>query len=59
MPGTDVDYRGMNIVLERSVDWKTGGIIGYLKGLPGGKTNYIDQKAVLWIKTSLFTGANQ
>lgn len=59
MPGTDVDYRGMNIVLERSVDWKTGGIIGYLKGLTGGKMNYIDQKAVLWIKTSLFTGANQ
>lgn len=59
MPGTDVDYRGMNIVLERSVDWKTGGIIGYLKGLPGAKMNYIDQKTVLWIKTSLFTGANQ
>ena len=59
MPGTDVDYRGMNIVLERSVDWKAGGISGYIKGLFGTNLNYFDQKAVLWIKTSLFTGANQ
>ena len=59
MPGTDVDYRGMNIVLERSVDWKAGGISGYIRGLFGTNLNYFDQKAVLWIKTSLFTGANQ
>lgn len=59
MLGSDVEYRGMNIVLERSVDWKAAGISRYFKGLFGAKMDYFDQKAVLWIKTSLFTGANQ
>lgn len=58
-PDVQNDYRGMNIVLERSVDWQKGSLPQYLKTMFGVTPQFLDQKAVLWIKTNLFTGANQ
>jgi len=51
--------RGMNVVLERSVNWFSNTPSSYLRLLVGGKPQFENQNAVLWVRTNLFTGANQ
>lgn len=57
IPEQNEDFRGMNVVLERSIDWKSG-LQTYLYAILGKVPTYQDQKGVLWIRTNLFTGAN-
>jgi hypothetical protein len=57
IPEQNEDFRGMNVVLERSIDWKSG-LQTYLYSILGRQPAYQDQKGVLWLRTNLFTGAN-
>jgi len=57
IPEQNEDFRGMNVVLERSIDWKSGPQT-YLYAILGRQPAYQDQKGVLWLRTNLFTGAN-
>lgn len=57
IPEQNEDFRGMNVVLERSIDWKSG-LQTYLYSILGRQPTYQDQKGVLWLRTNLFTGAN-
>ena len=57
IPEQNEDFRGMNVVLERSIDWKSG-LQTYLFSILGRQPAYQDQKGVLWLRTNLFTGAN-
>ncbi|NLB71479.1 MAG: hypothetical protein GX797_05695 [Chloroflexi bacterium] len=59
MPAAQVELRGMNVVLERSVNWFSNAPANYLRLLIGAKPQFVAQNAVLWVKTNLFTGANQ
>jgi len=59
MPQSSVELRGMNVVLERSVNWFSNTPSSYLRLLVGGKPQFENQNAVLWVRTNLFTGANQ
>jgi len=55
----DEEFRGTNVVLERTVDWRNGPGVIYLQALAGKKPVLLDQKGVLWVRLNLFTGASQ
>lgn len=59
LPESTAEFRGMNIVLTRYIDWKSTNALEYLRIMLGKETITIDEKAVLWIRTNMFTGANQ
>lgn len=53
------EFRGLNVVLERSVDWQRNEGTTYLQSIAGRNPAFVDQKGVLWVRTNLFTGASQ
>ncbi len=57
MPERDEEFRGSNVVLERSIDWRKEPLSTYLQALAGNILAFTDQKGVMWIQTNLFTGA--
>jgi len=59
MPIQNDQFRGMNVVLERSINWRKGGITAYLQTASGKTSVFEDNKGVLWVRTFLFTGASQ
>lgn len=59
MPSQTEQYRGMNVVVERSIDFHKEPLTTYLQTFTGKAKPYIDQKGVLWVRTYLFTGASQ
>lgn len=59
MPQTSVELRGMNVVFEQSVNWFANTPSSYFRLLVGGVPQFENQNAVLWVRTNLFTGANQ
>lgn len=59
MPDQNVEFRGINVVLERTIDWKKDSLTTYLQALIGKPTQFENQKGVLWVRTNLFTGASQ
>ncbi len=59
MPAQSDQFRGMNVVLERSIDWQKDSLRTYLQTLAGNSAPFVDQKGVLWVRTFLFTGASQ
>jgi len=59
MPTQSDEFRGKNVVLERTIDWHREPLTTYLKAFSGKTKPFIDQKGVLWVRTFLFTGASQ
>jgi len=59
MPSQTEQYRGMNVVVERSIDFHKEPLTTYLQTFTGKAKPFIDQKGVLWVRTYLFTGASQ
>lgn len=59
IPGQSEEFRGMNVVIERSIDWQKESLATYLQTLMGKPPTFEDQKGVLWVRTNLFTGASQ
>jgi hypothetical protein len=59
MPIQNDQFRGMNVVLERSINWRKNGITAYLQTASGKIAVFEDNKGVLWVRTFLFTGASQ
>lgn len=59
MPTQSDQFRGINVVLERSIDWRIDSLRTYLQTLAGNTAPLVDQKGVLWVRTFLFTGASQ
>ena len=59
MPDQNVEFRGINVVLERTIDWKKDSLTTYLQALTGKPAKFENQKGVLWVRTNLFTGASQ
>jgi hypothetical protein len=59
MPTQSDEFRGKNVVLERTIDWQREPLTTYLKAFSGKTKPFIDQKGVLWVRTFLFTGASQ
>lgn len=59
MPMQSDQFRGINVVLARSIDWNKDALRTYLETLVGKTTSFVDQKGVLWVRTFLFTGASQ
>lgn len=59
MPDQNVEFRGINVVLERTIDWKKDSLTTYLQALIGKPPKFENQKGVLWVRTNLFTGASQ
>ncbi|HHX07849.1 MAG TPA: hypothetical protein GX730_00220 [Chloroflexi bacterium] len=58
-PDSQTPFRGMSVVFERSINWfaKPAGL--YLRAIFSNLPAFIDQDAVLWVQTDLFTGATQ
>jgi len=59
MPDQNVEFRGINVVLEKTIDWKKDSLTTYLQALIGEPAKFENQKGVLWVRTNLFTGASQ
>ena len=59
MPDQNVEFRGINVVLERTIDWNKDSLTTYLQALTGKPAKFENQKGVLWVRTNLFTGASQ
>ncbi len=59
VPTQSDQFRGMNVVLERSIDWRKNSMKTYLQTFAGKTIPFEDQKGVLWVRTFLFTGASK
>ncbi|HZK17109.1 MAG TPA: hypothetical protein VFC66_02585 [Anaerolineaceae bacterium] len=59
IPPQSEEFRGLNVVLERSVDWRSNAFTTYLQALVSKTPAFVDQKGILWVRTNLFTGASQ
>jgi len=59
IPPQSEEFRGLNVVLERSVDWRSNSFTTYLQALVSKTPAFVDQKGILWVRTNLFTGASQ
>lgn len=59
MPNQNIEFRGINVVVERTIDWKKDSLTTYLQALTAKPAKFEDQKGVLWVRTNLFTGASQ
>ena len=59
LPDQSGDFRGMNVILSRSIAWEKDPLATYLRTSTGKNIVFEDQKGVLWVRTNLFTGASQ
>lgn len=58
-PETQLPYRGMSVVFDRSINWFEKPIDLYLRAILSNFPTFDDQNAILWVQTNLFTGATQ
>jgi hypothetical protein len=58
-PDSQTPFRGMSVVFERSINWLATPTDLYLRAIFSNLPAFIDQDAVLWVQTDLFTGATQ
>lgn len=59
LPDQSGDFRGMNVILSRSIAWEKDPLATYLRTSTWKNIVFEDQEGVLWVRTNLFTGAFQ